>query len=159
MPFPISIVGSVEVEVPGAPEDWLEPLVQALEIWMIKNRAVRLREIERGFSFKGGVMVTTLGPSLLARFSYGEIDIVPEVSAVRVRYRLRLTELLITVVCLIGLWFAVIALTSQGVPAADAIYIPLLIAFSVVSLGYFIASKQVPRALDKLVRDRIRASF
>ena len=159
MAFPISIVGSVEVEVPGAPENWVEPLVEALEIWMIKNRAVQLREIEGGYSFKGGVMISTLGPRLLARFSSGEIDIVPAGSGVRVRYRLRLTEVLVTTACLLGLWFSVILLIAGGIPRPDMIYIPLLIALFVVGAGHFIASKQVPRALSKFVRDTIRRAY
>lgn len=161
MPFPISLNGSFEVEVPGKPEHQVGPLKLALENWLRENRVRLDYEGAQGVSFK--VRMYRVAPygtwNILVATNYGEVDFVPQNSTVRVNYRLRFTRLFTMFTSIFVLWLTFVISTSADLYRFETLGLPALIWLWAFGTHYLATWWRIPRALKQLVRDAVRGDL
>jgi len=125
MPFPFSLTGSFEIQIPseGAAEA-VPKLTDAISEWLAENRANSISRAAHGVAFKAGLLRMVPGWNNLAQVSSGEIEFARQASIVQVRYHLHFTELLTFVIG--WLWL--------------------------VGLNYLLMRYRIPRALRRVTR-------
>jgi len=151
MPFPLSLVGSFNVEAPGGASDESVVLLKtAISDWLVKKGARAISDTAQGISFKAGLFRPVTGLNPLVAVSSADVEFVRNRTVIHVTYRLRFTELLIAAT------FGVALLIGFQLVIAPKLTPVQMLVFSVIGwlwlfgMNYLIAKYRIPNALKKL---------
>ncbi len=152
MPFPISLIGSFNVETPAAPDQYVLNLKTAIADWLVEKRARTVSQTAQGISFTAGLFRKVSGGNPLGPFGSGKIEVIRRETTIRVTYRLRYTEFLIVVTSLVVLFFGPPLLYAPNLNAIEAIGLMILAWIWLFGLNYVISRYRVPNALKRIAR-------
>jgi hypothetical protein len=95
MPFPLSAIGSIRLDVPGEPGRYVEPVRNEITVWLKDKRARTYIDESQIIRFQAGAFRFVTNMNVLAAIRSGEVELVAEDDAILVSYRFWFTELLI----------------------------------------------------------------
>jgi hypothetical protein len=113
VPFPVSITGSLELELAGGDAD---AAVERLIALLRRAKARSILRTNYRTTFTGGIFRPVLGINILTSIGWGEIDVEKRgASSVFVTWRLSTVQLLVFItVALVAIPIAVILLSSSS---------------------------------------------
>lgn len=152
MPFPISVIGSFDVETPDAPDQYVSSLKTAISDWLVENRARKVSQTAQGFSFKAGFFRWVSNWNPLFSIGSGDIEVMRQGTSIQVTYRLRFTEILIIVTSLVVFIFGPYAWSRFNLNEVETTGILMAIWFGLFGMNYFLARYRIPKALKQIAR-------
>lgn len=152
MPFPISLIGSFDVETPGAPDQYVLPLKTAISDWLVEKRARAVSQTAQGISFRAGLFRSVSGWNPLGPIGSGDIEVMRQETTIQVTYRLRFTEALIVVTSAVVLFFGPPLWYAPNLNTIEAIGLMILAWSWLFGMSYVISRYRVPNALKRIAR-------